>query len=95
MAQFEGEPTHVSGKLHSRGARREAPSVESSCSSRLGSADVSPKARRRVRISVRFFLLYISYISYIYVSYVSYVYLDGEFIYLFIYLFICLFVCSG
>ena len=38
---------------------REAPSVASSCSSRLGIADVAPKARRRVRISVRFKKIYI------------------------------------
>ena len=44
---------------------REAPSIASLCSSRLGSADVEPKARRRVRISVRFLFIYL------------FIYLDG------------------
>ena len=35
---------------------REAPSLASFCSSHLGSADVAPKLRRRVRISVRVYI---------------------------------------
>ena len=51
---IEGVNLEMKDKCNSREA--------SFCSSRLGSADVAPKARRRVRISVRVFIYIYIYI---------------------------------